>query len=130
MARPIAPSTRPPVKPAMMPSTVPIITVISAADSAMVSEQRGAQHQPGHHVAARLRLDAQRVIEADAAGRALREVAGRVVQQLRVERVGVEHPDLDEDRREDGHQHEEHGDRERDHGEPVLAEPGPGQLEG
>ena len=38
MIRPIAPSTTPPVKPAMMPRTVPIATVMSAADRAMVSD--------------------------------------------------------------------------------------------
>ena len=38
MIRPITPSTAPPAKPAMMPSTVPTITVIRAADRAIVMD--------------------------------------------------------------------------------------------
>ena len=85
------------------------------------------QHQPGQQVAAGARLDAERVLPAHAAERALR-VDAVLGQQVLVEGVGVEHADRHEDGRRDGAEHDEGRGDERDHRQPVGPVSGDGQL--
>ena len=130
MTRPTTASVLPPEKPEMMPSTVPIVTAMNVADRAMVSEKVMPYQQPGQDVTAGAGLEAERVLQAHPAERAVRDATLRDVEVLLavVERERVDHAELHQERGGESGQNVERDDHERDHRQLVLAEPPDGEL--